>query len=45
MSVREIAELVQDYYSKAQTAQRNGDWAKYGEYLDRMEEYLNKLTN
>ncbi len=45
LSVREIAELVQDYYSKAQTAQRNGDWAKYGEYLDQMEEYLNKLTN
>ena len=45
MSVREIAELVQEYYSKAQTAQRNGDWAEYGEYLEQMEEYLNRLTN
>ena len=45
LSVREIAELVQDCFTKAQNAQKNGDWAKYGEYLDRMEEYLNELTN
>ncbi len=44
MSIREIAELVQDCYTKAQNAQQNGDWAKYGEYLDQMEEYLNELT-
>lgn len=44
MSARQLAELVQEYFTKAQNAQRNGDWAKYGEYLDKMEEYLNELT-
>ena len=44
MSARQLAELVQEYFTKAQNAQKNGDWAKYGEYLDKMEEYLNELT-
>lgn len=44
MSARQLAELVQEYFTKAQNAQKNGDWAKYGEYLDQMEEYLNQLT-
>ncbi len=38
MSARQLAELVQEYFTKAQNAQKNGDWAKYGEYLDKMEE-------
>ncbi len=44
MSTRQLAQLVQDCFTKAQAAQKNGDWAKYGEYLDQMEEYLNRLT-
>lgn len=44
MGARQLAELVQEYFTKAQNAQKNGDWAKYGEYLDKMEEYLNELT-
>ena len=44
MSTRQLAQLVQDCFTKAQDAQKNGDWAKYGEYLDQMEEYLNRLT-
>lgn len=44
MSTRQLAQLVQDCFTKAQDAQKNGDWAKYGEYLDQMEEYLNQLT-
>lgn len=44
MSARQLAALVQEYFTKAQNAQKNGDWAKYGEYLDKMEEYLNELT-
>ena len=44
MSARQLAELVQEYFTKAQNAQKNGDWAKYGGYLDKMEEYLNELT-
>ena len=44
MSARQLAELVQEYFTKAQNAQKSGDWAKYGEYLDKMEEYLNELT-
>ena len=44
MSARQLAELVQEYFTKAQNAQKNGDLAKYGEYLDKMEEYLNELT-
>lgn len=44
MSARQLAELVQEYFTKAQNAQKNGDWAKYGEYLDKMEKYLNELT-
>ena len=44
MSTKQIAELVQNCFEKAKSAQQSGDWAKYGEYLDQMEEYLNELT-
>ncbi len=44
MSTKELAQKVQEYYNKAQDAQQNGNWAKYGEYLDKMEEYLNELV-
>lgn len=44
MSTKELAQMVQEYYEKAQNAQKNGNWAKYGEYLDKMEEYLNELV-
>ncbi len=45
LSITEIAQLVQDYYEKAKTAQQNGDWAEYGDNLDKMEEYLNMLVD
>ena len=44
LSITEIAQLVQDYYDKAKSAQQSGDWAEYGENLDKMEEYLNMLV-
>lgn len=44
LSTKEIAQKVQEYYSKAIDAQQSGNWAKYGEYLDKMEEYLNELV-
>lgn len=43
LSTSEIIEKVQDAFSKAQDAQKSGDWAKYGQYLDEMEKYLNML--
>jgi len=33
-----------DSYNKAQDALKNGDWAKYGEYMDDLEEALNELA-
>lgn len=31
-------------YDDAQAALKNGDWSKYGEYMDELEEALNKLS-
>lgn len=34
----------QDIYNKAIDAQKNGDWAKYGEYIKQLGDILNKLN-
>jgi len=39
----EIIQKVQKAYDSAIAAQEDGDWAKYGEDMDQMEKYLNKL--
>jgi uncharacterized membrane protein (UPF0182 family) len=35
---------IKDLYDKAVEAQKNGDWAKYGEYLTQLGELLNKIA-
>lgn len=40
----EIISNAQDAFDNAQKAQQNGNWAKYGEYLDELEKYLNMLS-
>ena len=42
------SELIQkavESFEKAQSAQQDGDWAKYGKYLDELEKYLNQLAS
>ena len=39
----EIVKKAQSAFDNAQNAQKDGDWAKYGEYLDELEKYLNML--
>lgn len=39
----EIVKKAQSAFDNAQKAQKDGDWAKYGEYLDELEKYLNML--
>lgn len=42
-SVRDLAKKAAEAYDKAVEAQRRGDWKSYGEYLDELADYLNKL--
>ena len=44
LSQTEIIQRAQDAFDNAQNAQKNGDWAKYGEYLDELDKYLNMLS-
>ena len=44
LTTRELAALAAAAYENAQKAMQQGDWAKYGKYLDEMEGYLNELT-
>ncbi len=44
MSVLQLARLVAEAFDNAQTAQRNGDWAAYGEYMKQLQTYLTLLT-
>ena len=39
----ELIEDAQDAFDKAQEARKDGDWAEYGSYLDKMEKALEKL--
>lgn len=43
--INELAQLASDYYESAQEALRQGDWATYGEELDKMEQVLNALVD
>lgn len=44
LSQTEIIQRAQDAFDNAQNAQKNGDWAKYGEYLNELDKYLNMLS-
>ncbi|MCL1808455.1 MAG: UPF0182 family protein [Clostridiales bacterium] len=41
----ELINLASEAFDKAQAAQKNGDWAAYGQYLDQLERYLGMLKN
>ena len=42
-AVRQLAEEASGYYDAAQQALQDGDWATYGDELDKMENALNEL--
>ena len=44
LSQTEIIKKAQEAFDNAQDAQKNGDWAKYGEYLNELDKYLNMLS-
>lgn len=43
-SMTELIKSANDAFNKAQEAQKNGDWAKYGEYIKELEGYLKELA-
>jgi len=43
LSQSEIVAKAQEAFDKAQDAQQSGNWAKYGQYLNELEKYLNML--
>lgn len=43
LSQTEIIKKAQEAFDKAEDAQKNGNWAKYGEYLNDLDKYLNML--
>ncbi len=44
VSDAELIALAVEAFNKAEEAQRNGDWASYGEYMDEVSAYLNQLA-
>lgn len=44
LSQTELAVKAQEAFDKAQKAQQDGDWAKYGQYLDELEKYLGLMA-
>jgi len=44
LSQAEIIAKAQEAFDKAQEAQQSGNWAKYGEYLNELDNYLNMLS-
>ena len=45
MTQTELISKAQEAFNKAQEAQQQGNWAAYGNYLDQLEDYLNKLAD
>ena len=45
LSESELIQSAVDAFENAQSAQQNGDWAAYGEYLEELEGYLNQLAS
>ncbi len=43
-STEEYAKAAQEAYDKAQEALKEGDWAAYGEYMEKLKEYLDKIA-
>ncbi len=44
-SVRELSRAAMNTFNNAISAQRNGDWARYGEEIDRLKKELEALVN
>jgi uncharacterized membrane protein (UPF0182 family) len=44
MNTDELIQAAVDAYNSAIQAQKDGDWAKYGDDLKKMESYLNQLS-
>lgn len=44
LSQSQIIAKAQEAFDNAEQAQQNGDWAKYGEYLNELDKYLNMLN-
>ncbi|TDT45992.1 UPF0182 family protein [Fonticella tunisiensis] len=44
-SIRDLANRASELFTKAQEAQRAGDWAAYGNYLKELEDVLRKLKD
>ncbi len=45
LSQKELIDKANEAYQNAVNAQKNGDWKGYGEYLNELEGYLNKLAS
>ncbi len=45
MTQTELIQAAVEAFENAEAAQRDGDWAEYGEYLDELEKYLNQLAS
>ena len=44
LSQTELAAKAQEAFDNAQKAQKDGDWAKYGQYLDELQKYLGLMA-
>jgi len=44
LSMKELIKRANELFLRAQERQRQGDWAGYGELLDKLEEVLNRLS-
>ncbi len=42
-SMQELIKAANDAYDNALEAQKNGDWTKYGKYIDELKDYLNDM--